>query len=177
MSHPKIAEHRLHSNDLDEISHFINARYADHQFTPQLASRCTVDMVGYEWSGVSTYEVVHETPFVFKSEEPRDNYLIVACNRGGSVYSDGKNETLCSAGNCIPISTSGSSTCSTKEEGFDHLSMIVDFVKLNTFIAEWIGRPVESPLLFDLQPMPKVLSAQWTASANCLHQMTLQFKR
>ncbi|WP_371140951.1 AraC family transcriptional regulator [Burkholderia cepacia] len=173
MKNSRLVEHRLYSADVDEISNFIRSRYADHRFTPKGMSKCMVDMLGREWNGVSIYDVTHETPFVLRSEEPRPNYLIVSCRRGGSVYSDGSRESLCDSGKVMPISVSGTSTCSTKEEGFDHLSVIIDSQKLNDYVGDWIGRPVVEPISFDLRPMARPAAAQWVAGAQCLQRMML----
>ncbi|WP_247873598.1 helix-turn-helix domain-containing protein [Burkholderia sp. LS-044] len=63
--------------------------------------------------------------------------------------------------------------CTTHQEGFDHLSVIVNAESLHRFVYEWTGRPPDGMISLNLQPMSKVAAAQWNATARSLQQMML----
>ncbi|WP_347879971.1 AraC family transcriptional regulator [Burkholderia cenocepacia] len=171
ISESPIQTHRFHSDDPDEVSHFIEKIYADNRFRAQHAARRTVNMGGQEWNGIGIYDVDYEMPFHFHSEEPRPNYLFLSCRRGGSTYTSGGTIAQCAIGDVMPISSTGTSTCVTKPEGIGHLSVILDAGDLNDFAAQWIGRPLTAPVRFDMKPIATDAAAQWNAAADCLRRM------
>lgn len=166
-----IQTHRFHSDDPDEVSHFIEKIYADNHFRAQHADRKPVNMDGQEWNGIGIYDVDYEMPFHFHSLEPRPNYLFLSCCRGGSTYTSGTTVAQCAIGDVMPISSSGMSTCVTQPEGIGHLSVILDASNLNDFVSQWIGKPLAAPIQFDMKPMAANAAIEWNAAADCLRRM------
>ncbi|WP_334068810.1 helix-turn-helix domain-containing protein [Burkholderia cepacia] len=159
------------SDDPDEVSEFIGRIYADNRFVAQHAVRKDVNMAGYEWQGIGIYEVDYQMPFHFHSDEARPNYLMLSCNRGGSTYRYDGTDVQCAPGDVMPISSTGNSTCTTSDEGFGHLSVIIDAEKVNDFVSQWIGRPLAEPLRFDLKTVSADVAIQWNMAADCLQRM------
>ncbi|AOI68159.1 AraC family transcriptional regulator [Burkholderia ubonensis] len=168
-----IKTHSFRSDDPDQVSEFIEQIYADNRFRAQHADKKPVSMGGQEWKGVGIYDVDYEMPFHFQSEEPRPNYLFLSCRRGGSTYTSGTTVAQCSIGDVVPISSTGSSTCVTKPEGIGHLSVILDAGDLNDFASQWIGRPLATPIRFDMKPVAADVGIEWNAAADCLRRMML----
>ncbi|CAI8695834.1 MULTISPECIES: helix-turn-helix transcriptional regulator [Burkholderia] len=171
MSESDAKTHHFHSNDPEEVSDFIEKIYADNHFRAQHAEKRDVNMGGQEWRGIGIYDVDYEMPFSFHSEEARPNYLFLSCERGGSTYSTSDSIAQCTIGDMIPISSTGNSICKTKPEGFGHLSVILDAIHVNDFLAQWIGRPLTQPIRFDLRPVQPDIASQWNIAASCMRQM------
>ncbi|EPZ84623.1 AraC family transcriptional regulator [Burkholderia cenocepacia] len=173
MSESSILTHSFHSDDPDEVSDFIEKIYADNRFRAQHADRKAVNMGGQEWNGIGIYDVDYEMPFHFHSPEPRPNYLFLSCRRGGSTYTSGATVAQCTVGDVMPISSTGISTCVTQPEGIGHLSVILDAGDLNDFVSQWIGRPLATPVRFDMKPVATEAAIAWNAAADCLRRMMM----
>lgn len=173
ISESSIQTHSFHSDDPDEVSSFIEKIYADNRFRAQHANRKAVNMGGQEWNGIGIYDVDYEMPFHFHSPEPRPNYLFLSCRRGGSTYTSGGTVAQCTVGDVIPISSTGISTCVTQPEGIGHLSVILDAGDLNDFVSQWIGKPLVTPVRFDMKPIAADAAVEWNAAADCLRRMML----
>ncbi|MDR8727174.1 helix-turn-helix transcriptional regulator [Burkholderia pseudomultivorans] len=165
--------HSFHSDDPDEVSDFIEKIYADNRFRAQHADRKAVNMGGQEWRGIGIYDVDYEMPFHFHSSEPRPNYLFLSCRRGGSTYTSGTTVAQCTVGDVMPISSTGISSCVTQPEGIGHLSVILDAGDLNDFVSQWIGKPLATPVRFDMKPIAADATVEWNAAADCLRRMLL----
>ncbi|WP_186019366.1 AraC family transcriptional regulator [Burkholderia gladioli] len=168
-----VEHHRFQSADPDEVSAFISQIYADNRFAAHRASAREISIAGQAWNGISICDVDYDIPFRFDSELARPNYLILSCTRGGARYSRERLATDCAPGDVIPISSTGNSTCIAHDEGLAHLSVHVDAGQLNRFAAQWLGEPLDAPILFDLKPLRADVAVQWNLAAGCLRQMLL----
>jgi len=160
--------HEFHSSEPDQISDFIGSIYAGNVLCPRRAEKNGVSIVGTHWRGIGIYDAAMEMPHSFRTEQPRPNYLFLTCTRGGVTYSHASSAIQCTPGSVIPISATDTSTCSTGDGGFDHISVVLNALDLNDFAGRWLGRELQAPVHFELNPFGAEVSNQWTKLVGCL---------
>jgi len=163
--------HGIHSKDPDEISTFIGQIYSGNQFLPHRALKRDVSIVGQTWNRIGFYEFDSQLPFSFVTEEIRSSYLFLSCTGGNATRSSNKRTTECASDDVVPTSSMGVAKCVSGNQGFSHLSLVVDADELNGFLAQWVGKPLSTPVQFELRPLLPEVASEWNVAASCLRLM------
>jgi transcriptional regulator GlxA family with amidase domain len=171
MSDLCVSEHYFQSKNPDEISTFIEQIYSGNQFLPRRMLKQNVSIVGRTWDGIGFYEFDSRLPFNFVTDEIRPSYLFLSCTRGNATRSHGKEATECGTGDVVATSSAGVARCVSGDQGFGHLSLVISSGRLNDFVEQWIGQPLDAPIEFELRPLSPEVAADWNSAADCLRLM------
>ena len=173
MSESQVQTHSFRSVDADEVSDFLVSIYSENRFRALRAGPRGVVINGQQWNGIGTYDGNFEMPFHFESDGDPNNYFFSSCINGESTYTSGNTVAQCKIGDVIPVSPSSDVACVSQPAGFHHAAVMLDADELNNFVSQWIGRPIATPVRFDMRPITADAAVEWNAAADCLRRMLL----
>ncbi|ACA93601.1 AraC family transcriptional regulator [Burkholderia cenocepacia] len=171
-SESPIQTRSFHGTDADEVSDFLVTTYAENRFRALHAGKREVTISGQQWNGIGIYDGNFEMPFHFESNGS-PNYLFSSCINGGSTFTSGNTVAQCAVGDVVPVSPSTDVTCVSEPAGFHHAAVILDAGELNNFVSQWIGRPLATPVRFDMKPIAADAAVAWNTAADCLRRMMM----
>ncbi|WP_080431486.1 helix-turn-helix transcriptional regulator [Burkholderia ubonensis] len=171
MSDCKVNELDFHSSDADEVSRFIEEIHSENIFNIQNNNNNGATFSGIEWNGIAIYDASFEMPFVYQSGDLQNNHLVLLCGRGSGDVSNRETSLLCSNEIALPLSANDRFKCVSGLDGLDILSIVFSSKRLTEFTSNWIGHPLETPLIFDFCQISSAISTQWTLATHCLQQL------
>jgi len=151
----------FYSKDPSEVQDYLGKIYADNAFQIRGKRKYVKTRIwGGDVADTSLYHVSYGSPFRFLSESARDSFLIISCTGGSAVYSRDDLSARCVPGVTVPISATRNSLC-VGGSNLAHISTHISAIKVHEVCEQWLGRPLDMPLLLDLVPFSPELTARW----------------
>ena len=157
----EVLTYDFHGREPHEVQEFLSKVYAENEFRGTgRKSRVRTRIRTATCADIALCSVNHAAPFSFESATTRDSFLILSCTGGaGTLEADDATVPIFSH-RSVPISATGIAGISG-EPALTHFSIHIGAERVHSLCSQWIGGPLDQPLVFDLTPFAPDLMISW----------------
>jgi AraC-like DNA-binding protein len=158
---PEVVTYDFQGREPREVEQFLTKVYAENEFRgSRTRRRVRTKIKTSVCADVALCNVSHAAGFSFKAPTDRDSFLVLSCTGGsGTLQSDDATLPVFRQ-RSVPISAAGFAGISS-ESLLTHFSIHLHAQQVYSLCAQWIGSPLEQPLVFDLMPLSPELTIYW----------------